>query len=71
MARRSTKLLRFENSIYRYNKEENSWIVNSVNNLTQETKVNVVDKGTNATCKHMSQKVNPISFRISNSNLFC
>lgn len=63
MARRSTKLLRFENSIYRYDKKENSWSVDSVNNLRQETKVNVIDKGTHASCKHMSQKVNPIILR--------
>ena len=63
MARRSTKLLRFENSIYRYDKMENSWSVDSVNNLRQETKVNVIDKGTHASCKHMSQKVNPIILR--------
>jgi len=63
MARRSTKLLRFENSIYRYDKTESSWSVDSVNNLRQETKVNVIDKGTHASCKHMSQKVNPILLR--------
>ena len=63
MARRSTKLLRFENSIYRYDKDRHTWSAGSVNDLSKETKINVVDKGTNATCKHMSQKVNPILLR--------
>lgn len=64
MARRSTKLLRFENTLYRYKREDQTWNIDSVNDNTSTAKVDIFDKGTHATCKHMSQKVNPTVFRL-------
>ena len=63
MARRSAKLLRFENSLYKYNTESQSWVIDPVNFKQFEKQVDLSEKGTYATCKRMSQKVNPISLR--------
>ena len=63
MARRSTRLLRFENSLYKYNKLENNWVIDPVNFLGTNNQLDILEKGTYATCKHMSQKVNPILLR--------
>ena len=37
MARRSTKLLRFENSLYKYDKEKQNWAVEFINLMKAET----------------------------------
>ena len=63
MARRSTKLLRFENSLYRYDKEKQNWSIEFINLMKSEVQTDLFEKGTYATCKHMSQKVNPILLR--------
>jgi len=68
MARRSTKLLRFENSLYKYDKEKQNWAVEFINLMKAETNIDLFEKGTYATCKHMSQKVNPILLRKGFSN---
>ena len=31
MARRSTKLLRFENTLYRYKRDDQTWTIDSIN----------------------------------------
>lgn len=64
MARRSTKLLRFENTLYRYRREDQNWSIDSVNENITKDRVDIFDQGTYATCKHMSQKVNPNVFRL-------
>ena len=63
MTRRSTRLMRLENSLYTYNPSKESWNVREVK--TQHSNENLFDLGSYFTCKHMSQKVNPISFRIN------
>jgi len=63
MARRSAKLLRFENTLYKYNTESQVWNIDSINLNQVNKQVDLFEKGTSATCKHMSQKVNPISLR--------
>ena len=68
MARRSTKLLRFENSLYSYKPATNKWVVDPVNLTNSKQVSDLFDKGTYATCKHMSQKVNPLSFRMNVTN---
>jgi hypothetical protein len=68
MARRSTKLLRFENSLYKYDKEKQNWAVEFINLMKAETNIDLFEKGTYATCKRMSQKVNPILLRKGFSN---
>ena len=60
MARRSTKLLRYENSLYKYNNKTQSWDVDNIRTIVDN---NLFDIGTHATCKHMSQKVTPTKFR--------
>tara|TARA_B110001450_G_scaffold255466_1_gene283082 strand:- start:958 stop:1887 length:930 start_codon:yes stop_codon:yes gene_type:complete len=64
MARRSTKLLRFENTLYRYKRDDQTWTIDSVNDNISKKQVDLFDKGTQATCKHMSQKVDPNLFRL-------
>jgi ribosomal protein S3 len=63
MARRSAKLLRFENTLYKYNTESQAWTIDSINLNQVNILVDLFEKGSSATCKHMSQKVNPISLR--------
>ena len=63
MARRSTKLLRFENSLYNYDQKNHTWTVQSINIQNDKTKFDLFDSGTHSVCKRMSQKVNPINFR--------
>jgi hypothetical protein len=63
MARRSAKLLRFENTLYKYNTESQAWAIDAINLNQTDKQVDFSEKGTYATCKHMSQKVNPISLR--------
>lgn len=63
MGRRSTKLLRFENSLHRYNKDNQNWSIDSVNRFKIDTVINPLDKGTFSTCKQMSQKINPTLLR--------
>ena len=63
MARRSTKLLRFENSLYNYDQKNHTWTVQSINIQNDKTKFDLFDSGTHSVCKRMSQKVNPVNFR--------
>jgi len=63
MARRSAKLLRFENTLYKYNTDSQEWVIDAIDLNQTDKQVDFSDKGTYATCKHMSQKVNPISLR--------
>ena len=63
MARRSAKLLRFENTLYKYNNDSQEWVIDAIDLNQTDKQVDFSDKGTYATCKHMSQKVNPISLR--------
>jgi hypothetical protein len=60
MARRSIKLLRFENTLYKYDNINQSW---SIDNLKKASDDDFFDTGTHATCKHMSQKVTPTKLR--------
>ena len=59
MARRSTKLLRFENNLYRYDKENQEWKTSPLSFSNSEDSVDLFEKGSLSTCKHMSQKINP------------
>jgi small subunit ribosomal protein S3 len=61
MARRSTKLLRFENSLYNFDKVNSAWKIPTVETSVKER--DLFDSGTHSTCKRMSQKVSPISLR--------
>lgn len=61
MARRSTKLLRFENTLYKYDNKTQLWIIDNVK--TNSDRDDLFDSGTHATCKHMSQKVVPTKLR--------
>jgi len=63
MARRSAKLLRFENSLYKYNSESQTWTIENVDLNQTSKQIDISEKGTYASCKRMSQKVNPISLR--------
>ena len=63
MARRSSKLLRFENSLYKYNSESQTWTIENVDLNQTSKQIDISEKGTYASCKRMSQKVNPINFR--------
>ena len=63
MARRSAKLLRFENTLYKYNTDSKEWVIDAIDLNQTDKQVDFSEKGTYATCKHMSQKVNPISLR--------
>ena len=62
MARRSTKLLRFENSLYNYDQKDHTWAIQPINIQNDKTKFDLFDSGTHSVCKRMSQKVNPINF---------
>lgn len=63
MARRSAKLLRFENSLYKYSADSQKWIIDNVDFNQPTNQVDISEKGTYASCKRMSQKVNPVSLR--------
>ena len=65
MTRRSTRLARLENSLYTYNGKKEVWDVLEANLMKSgnESK-DLFDLGSYFTCKHMSQKINPISFRM-------
>ena len=63
MARRSSKLLRFENSLYKYNSESRTWTIENVDLNQTSKQIDISEKGTYASCKRMSQKVNPVSLR--------
>lgn len=65
MTRRSTRLMRLENSLYSYNADKESWDVREVESQTDFDNENFFELGSYFTCKHMSQKVNPISFRMN------
>ena len=65
MTRRSTRLARLENSLYTYNSKKEAWDVLETNLIKSENESkDLFDLGSYFTCKHMSQKVNPISFRM-------
>ena len=66
MTRRSIKLLTLENSLYAYNAEKESWDIKEVINKAQNN-IDLFESGSYFTCKHMSQKVNPIAFRLNNT----
>lgn len=67
MTRRSTRLMRLENSLYTYNANKESWDVREVESQsgTSVEDQDFFELGSYFTCKHMSQKVNPISFRLN------
>ena len=67
MARCSKKLLRSENALYTFDKEKYSWEKVRINNKNNFF-TSLLDLGTHSTCKRMSQKVAPISFRKGFSN---
>jgi ribosomal protein S3 len=68
MTRRSTRLMRLENSLYNYNSRKESWDVKEIPTKNINTNhLDIFELGSYFTCKHMSQKVNPISFRLSNN----
>jgi hypothetical protein len=67
MTRRSTKLMRSENSSYIYNSKTESWNIKEIDQTNSKDVNDLFELGSYFTCKHMSQKVNPISFRISNN----
>jgi ribosomal protein S3 len=67
MTRRSTRLMRLENSLYNYNNRKESWDVKEVNQKSNLNNENLFEAGSFFTSKHMSQKVNPISFRLNNN----
>ena len=64
MTRRSTRLGRLENSLYTYNAQEETWNISKVVPTKITDQQNLFDLGSYFTCKHMSQKVNPLSFRL-------
>ena len=61
MARRGTRLLYNENSLYQFNTKTQSWIVN--NSKLEKDSKDLFSTGMQAKCKHMSQKITPIKFR--------
>ena len=63
MARRSAKLLRFENTLYKYNTEAQTWSIDTINLNQLDKQIDISEKGTYASCKRMSQKINPILLR--------
>jgi len=67
MTRRSTRLMRLENSLYSYNNKKESWDIKEINQTNSNDTNDLFELGSYFTCKHMSQKVNPISFRINNN----
>jgi small subunit ribosomal protein S3 len=64
MTRRSTRLMRLENSLYGYNDKTESW---DIKEISQTNSKDLFELGSYFICKHMSQKVNPVSFRINNN----
>jgi hypothetical protein len=67
MTRRSTKLLRLESSLYDYDPKEESWAI-PIGDSDRDQGIEIEDLfelGSYFTSKHMSQKVNPISFRLN------
>jgi small subunit ribosomal protein S3 len=67
MTRRSTKLLRLESSLYDYDPKEESWAI-PIGDSDRDQGIEIGDLfelGSYFTSKHMSQKVNPISFRLN------
>lgn len=67
MTRRSTRLMRLENSLYNYNHAKESWDVKEITQMNNTSSTDLFELGSYFTCKHMSQKVNPISLRVSNN----
>ena len=67
MTRRSTRLMRSENSLYVYNDKTESWDIQEINQVNNTNIKDLFELGSYFICKHMSQKVNPISFRINNN----
>ena len=67
MTRRSTRLMRLENSLYNYNNKKESWDIKQMDQTNNLKDNDLFELGSYFTCKHMSQKVNPISFRINNN----
>ena len=67
MTRRSTRLMRLENSLYNYNHAKESWDVKEITQMNNTSSTDLFELGSYFTCKHMSQKVNPISLRVSNT----
>jgi small subunit ribosomal protein S3 len=70
MTRRSTRLMRLENSLYSYGKKRESWNIKKINQINNKGTKDLFNLGSYFTCKHMSQKVNPISFRINNNKIW-
>ena len=70
MARRSAKLLRFENTLYKYNTESQAWTIDTIDLNQTSKQVDISEKGTYASCKRMSQKVNPILLRKGSLNIW-
>ena len=64
MNRRSSRALRVENFIYQYDLQQNRWVPK--NKFVSE---DLFNEGVFYTCKKMSQKVNPVGFRLR-SNKF-
>ena len=67
MTRRSTRLMRLENSLYTYNTNKESWDIKEISQTSSKDANDLFELGSYFTCKHMSQKVNPISFRLNNN----
>lgn len=67
MTRRSTRLMRLENSLYNYNNKNGSWSIKKVDQTNSKETNDLFSLGSHFKCKHMSQKVSPISFRIGNN----
>ena len=67
MTRRSTRLMRLENSLYSYNNKNESWDIKEISQTNSKEANDLFELGSYFTCKHMSQKVNPISFRLNNN----
>lgn len=67
MTRRSTKLMRLESSLYTYNKKKESWDIKEINLKSKLNNNTIFEKGSFFSSKHMSQKVNPISYRLGNN----
>jgi len=59
--------MRLENSLYNYNDNKESWDIKEINQTNSKDINDLFELGSYFTCKHMSQKVNPISFRINNN----
>ena len=67
MTRRSTRLMRLENSLYTYNSQTEAWDIKEVHeDQINLTSTDLFEKGSYFTCKHMSQKTSPISIRLDN-----